>query len=42
MTKAELRKTFRDVLVEPIDFFNETVGAPETNWLFVARAPREA
>lgn len=37
--EAELRKTFRDVLVEAIDFFNETVGAPETNWLFLARAP---
>jgi spermidine synthase len=37
---AELRETFREVVVEPIDFFNETVGAPETNWLFLARDPR--
>jgi spermidine synthase len=35
--EAELRKTFDEVRVEPIDFFNETVGRPETNWLFLAR-----
>jgi spermidine synthase len=35
--EAELRKTFREVRVEPIDFFNVTVGRPETNWLFLAR-----
>jgi spermidine synthase len=35
----ELRKTFEDVRVEPIDFFNETMGQPETNWLFLARTP---
>lgn len=37
--EAELRKTFTDVRVEPIAFFNETTGLPETNWLFLARAP---
>lgn len=37
--RAELGKAFREVVVEPIDFFNETVGAPETNWLFLARHP---
>lgn len=37
--EAELRKTFDDVRVEPIEFFNETVGQQETNWLFLARAP---
>ena len=35
--EAELRKTFEDVRVEPIAFFNETTGRPETNWLFLAR-----
>ena len=35
--EAELRKTFHDVRIEPIEFFNETVGLPETNWLFLAR-----
>ena len=35
--EAELRETFEDVRVEPIEFFNETVGNPETNWLFLAR-----
>jgi spermidine synthase len=35
--EAELRKTFEDVRVEPIEFFNETVGEQETNWLFLAR-----
>jgi spermidine synthase len=35
--EAELRQTFDEVRVEPIDFFNETVGRPETNWLFLAR-----
>jgi spermidine synthase len=35
----ELRKTFAEVRVEPIDFFNETMGQPETNWLFLARTP---
>lgn len=37
--EAELRKTFDDVHVESIEFFNETVGQPETNWLFLARGP---
>jgi len=37
---AELRKAFGEVVVEPIEFFNETVGVPETNWLFLARHPR--
>lgn len=35
--EAELRKTFDEVRVEPIDFFNTTVDRPETNWLFLAR-----
>ncbi|MEO8698962.1 MAG: spermidine synthase [Kofleriaceae bacterium] len=35
--EAELRQTFAEVRAEPIDFFNETVGEPETNWLFLAR-----
>lgn len=35
--EAELLKTFDEVYVEPIDFFNDTVGRPETNWLFLAR-----
>ena len=35
--EAELRKTFREVRVDPIDFINETTGRPETNWLFLAR-----
>ncbi len=37
--EAELRKTFAVVSVEPIEFFNETVGREETNWLFFARDP---
>ncbi|HEY5947134.1 MAG TPA: hypothetical protein VIV40_16640 [Kofleriaceae bacterium] len=37
--EAELHKTFAEVRVEPIEFFNETVGEPETNWLFLARTP---
>lgn len=37
--EAELRRTFADVRVEPSEFFNETVGKQETNWLFFARAP---
>jgi len=36
---AELHKTFDEVHVEPIDFFNETTGLDETNWLFFARRP---
>ena len=36
--EEELRKTFDEVRVEPIEFFNETMGAQETNWLFFARA----
>jgi spermidine synthase len=36
--EAELRKTFDEVRVEPIEFFNETVDQQETNWLFLARA----
>src|SRR4051812_44468100 len=35
--EAELRKTFRDVRVEAIDFMNDAVGGAETNWLFLAR-----
>lgn len=35
--EAELRETFDDVRVEPIDFDNVTTGYPETNWLFLAR-----
>ena len=35
--EAELHETFADVRVEPIDFFNETTGRDETNWLFLAR-----
>lgn len=37
--EGELHGTFREVRVEAIDFFNETVGGPETNWLFFARTP---
>lgn len=39
--EAELHATFAEVRVEPIDFFNETVDHDETNWLFLARAPRD-
>jgi spermidine synthase len=35
--EAELRKTFEEVRVEPIEFFNETVEKQETNWLFLAK-----
>ena len=35
--EAELRKTFEEVRVEPIEFFNETIGRQETNWLFLAK-----
>jgi spermidine synthase len=35
--EAELRKTFEEVRVEPIEFFNETVDRQETNWLFLGR-----
>jgi len=35
--EGELRKTFGEVRVDPISFFNETVRRPETNWLFLAR-----
>jgi spermidine synthase len=38
--EVELRQTFADVAVEPIEFFNETVGEDETNWLFLAKTPR--
>lgn len=38
--EAELHETFREVRVEPIDFFNETVERPETNWLLLARGIR--
>lgn len=37
--EAELRKTFDEVRVEPVEFFNETVERQETNWLFLARSP---
>ncbi len=35
--EAELHKTFDEVRVEPIDFYNDTVYRAETNWLFLAR-----
>lgn len=35
--EAELGKTFREVRVDRITFFHETVGRQETNWLFLAR-----
>ena len=35
--EAELRKTFPEVHVEPIGFYNETIERDETNWLFLAR-----
>jgi spermidine synthase len=35
--EAELRKTFGELRVDSIDFFNETTRRPETNWLFLAR-----
>lgn len=35
--EAELRKTFGEVRVEPIEFFNETVDREETNWIFLAK-----
>lgn len=35
--EVELRKTFREVRAEPIDFYNETCRKAETNWLFLAR-----
>jgi spermidine synthase len=38
--EAELREAFATVRVEPIEFFNETVGLDETNWLFLAQVPR--
>lgn len=37
--EAELRKTYEEVRVDAIEFFNETVGKQETNWLFLAKAP---
>ena len=37
--EAELRKTFEEVRVEPIEFFNETCDQHETNWLFLAKTP---
>lgn len=37
--EAELRNTFSEVRVDAIEFFNETVGVQETNWLFFARQP---
>ena len=36
--EAELHETFDEVRVEPIEFFNETTGREETNWLFLARS----
>jgi len=33
-----LRKTFPEVRVEPVEFFNKFVGASQTDWLFFARA----
>jgi spermidine synthase len=38
--EEELCSTFGDVRVEPVEFFNETIGREETNWLFFARHPR--
>ncbi len=35
--EAELHKTFDEVRVDPIEFFNSTTERPETNWLFLAR-----
>lgn len=35
--EAELRKTFQEVRVEPIEFFNATTEQEEQNWLFLAR-----
>jgi spermidine synthase len=37
--EAELRAVFGQVRVDAIDFFNETTGADETNWLFLAMNP---
>ncbi len=35
--EAELRKTFKEVFVEAIGFFNATTDQEEVNWLFLAR-----
>lgn len=35
--EEELRKTFQEVRVEAIEFFNETTDQHELNWLFLAR-----
>jgi spermidine synthase len=35
--EAELRKAFGEVRVDAIDFINDAVGGPETNWLLFAR-----
>lgn len=35
--EAELRKTFKEVRIEPIEFFNATTDQEEQNWLFLAR-----
>jgi spermidine synthase len=35
--EAELRKTFQEVRVESIEFFNATTHHQELNWLFLAR-----
>jgi spermidine synthase len=40
--EAELRKSFDEVRIDAIDFFNETTNSPETNWLFLARGPIHA
>jgi spermidine synthase len=32
-----LRRVFREVRVEPVQFSNDVVGETETNWLFLAR-----
>jgi spermidine synthase len=34
---AALRRVFRDVRVEPVEFKNRFVGATQTDWLFFAR-----
>ena len=40
--EAELRKTYNDVRVDAIEFFNETIGLQETNWVFLAKTPTTA
>jgi spermidine synthase len=35
--EAELHASFEEARVEPIEFFNETTGRDETNWLFLGK-----